>query len=289
MLPVAAAVAAGALFVPEARQSAVYAARSARLLPNAAATRKWQEKTSHLPQQPCPAEAIVVVGIGQSNAANALSSHQNADPLAPAFVYFNRKCYSIGDPVPGTDRNGGSIWPPFAHALADNAGKPVIIIAAAASGSSVLDWASRAAGYGERLERILGEAQAVGLAPDLFIWIQGETDAASISRGARWRAAGSGAQYGAALSGLFDRLLTVAPDAAFLVTQTSKCHLTPEGSPEIRVAQQQVVEVRADTFAGGDTDRFGDDFRHDGCHFNAAGAKAVSAMLAENALIALDQ
>jgi hypothetical protein len=173
--------------------------------------------------------------------------------------------------------------------LADAAGRPVVIIAAAASGSSVLEWNSRAGGYGERLDRILGEARAAGLAPGLFIWIQGETDAASISRQTRRRAAGSGAQYVEALNDLFDRLSRVAPGAAFLVTQTSKCHLTPEGSPEIRAAQQQVVEVRADTFAGGDTDSFGDDFRHDGCHFNAAGAKAISAMLAENALIALDQ
>ena len=127
---------------------------------------------------PCPATGVVILAIGQSNAANALPSFGEKAEAAQAFNFFNGSCYPIEDPVLGATGDRGSLWPQFAQRLSaamNNA--PVVMITSAIEGSTVRQWLAPPTQYVARVERQMAMAQSMGLVPRAVIWHQGEADA----------------------------------------------------------------------------------------------------------------
>lgn len=106
-----------------------------------------------------------------------------------------------------------------------------------------------------------------------MIWLQGETDQAIGT---------DGAVYEAKLRVVVDRLgrgtgtaSGAAREPAWIVFQTSVCGDPGLRSEAIRAAQRRVAMGLPRGLIGPDTDRLGDAYRSDGCHFNAAGREAI--------------
>jgi hypothetical protein len=248
--------------------------------------REWRRDLSDwqlargLPSVPCPASALVIAALGQSNAGNHLGPRVPADPALPAFAFFRDRCTPLSDPVPGATGSEGSLWTDVAHQLARQSGRPVVIIAGAAASSSVKHWSRDTAGMTSRALRSITAAAAAGLAPQFVIWLQGEADS---------EARMDEATYAALLEGviakfnleLANRTNPATASPTWIITQTSRCWGEHTRSEEVRRAQRRVAKRIANAYIGPDTDALGDAYRRDGCHFGAAGRQRLAAEMVE--------
>lgn len=249
--------------------------------------REWRrdvqdaQLASTLQSVPCPASALVIVALGQSNAGNHLGPKVARDPSLPVFAFFRDRCVHLEDPVPGTTGEGGSLWTDLAHRLARQLGEPVVIIAGAAAGSSVRDWHNNHAGMTSRALRSLAGAVRQGLVPRAIVWLQGESDGET--RMPR-------TVYAAHLESVVTRINAgIAKDvratgktaaAAWIITQTSRCWGPDTRSEDVRAAQREVVTKMPNAHLGPDTDALDDTFRRDGCHFDERGRARIAGELA---------
>lgn len=220
---------------------------------------------------PCPAQPIVLLAVGQSNAANSLSDPVDADPAAEAFVLWRGQCHRLADPLPGATDTHGSLWTPLGQALARTTGRPVLVVAAAAGGSTLADWTRPGSRLFAHLLRQAQDAATIGRPAQVVLWLQGEADA---KRGGDVNAfAGDLEQFAARVFAE----LPLVPEARLIVYRTSLCHATPRGNPALREAQTRVAGADPRLVIGPDTDRWGARHRADGCHFNARGRNDVVA------------
>lgn len=227
---------------------------------------------------PCPPTALVIAALGQSNAGNHVDLPVAADHALPAYVWFRGRCYPAADPLPGSSGEGGSLWTLLAHRLARVTGRPVVVIAGGADGSSVASWADRTWFQARRMERAMQAAARNGLPADLVVWHQGETDSV---------AGTSAADYERDLRLVIGRFAASARrdregrGALWLVFQASRCGAASTVSEAIRSAQRAVATPERGVYPGPDTDALGDDWRTDGCHFNSVGRERIVAQMVE--------
>lgn len=58
----------------------------------------------------CPRNAVVLLVLGQSNAANHVYAEPaGVDPSGTAFSFFRGRCYALADPVPGASGTRASV------------------------------------------------------------------------------------------------------------------------------------------------------------------------------------
>ncbi|MEM7645023.1 MAG: sialate O-acetylesterase [Pseudomonadota bacterium] len=215
---------------------------------------------------PDPAETLVVVTGGQSNAANVIPAPAQAGP--EATVWFDGACYPAADPVLGATGGQGSLWPPLADRLAAGADAPVLLINGAVGGTQVGDWVDDRSGYYSALAGRIATARDAGYEPRLILWHQGETDAAVERDMERFRGR---------LDALTADLLAEMPAAQLYLFRTTKCigPVRADGVPAIRDVQSAVAEGNDRIVPGMDTDELGRDFRWDTCHFNSLGRREI--------------
>jgi hypothetical protein len=227
---------------------------------------RFLTSTAHRREVACPSEnPITFVALGQSNAANSLSSFGDLDPAAAAYQFYDGKCYLMEDPAIGSTGYQGSLWTEFAQSFSAATGRGVVFITSAVEGSGVGDWLDPQSGYFERAERQIEQAIAAGLTPRFVLWHQGETDALIRT---------PAEDYTAMLLSLIervDRLFEAEAEPTWIVFQATVCRNTPDGSSRIIAAQKAVTEQHARAVLGPNTDRLGPRYRFDDCHFNANG------------------
>ncbi len=231
---------------------------------------------------PCPQSAYVVLALGQSNAGNHVGRIAPAAPNLPAYAFFRDRCIQLSDPLPGATGSSGSLWTLVGQQLAAKTGKPVVVIAAAAGGSMVEDWNLDRYSIVGRAERSIKGAVAVGLVPDVVVWVQGESDSGQKT---------AEADYVSGMLRVATRLnqSMISADRPagprWIVSLTSRCGADSSRSDVIRAAQVRTAQSLPLGHVGPDTDSLGAEFRSDGCHFNAAGqtrlAKKFSSVLSE--------
>lgn len=224
---------------------------------------------------PCPPDALVVFAIGQSNAANELSSYGDRIPDAPAYNFFNGACYEIEDPVLGATGHRGSLWTTFAQDLSARlAHQPVIVITAGVNSSSVREWLDPPEDHSQFALEQLAAANELGLSVDYVVWVQGEADALQYTEGD---------VYEQALTALINRVDSAAGHArpTWLMFEQSLCSMMPRGSEAIRQAQRNVAARGTNKILVANLDHLGERFRHDECHFNANGTREISRLLVE--------
>lgn len=231
---------------------------------------------------PCPIEAFVLLAIGQSNAANHLSSKSPRNSSLPAYMYFRGRCALIEDPVAGASGRGGSLWPTLAQRLTHSLARPVVVIAGAVGGTSVQDWSSDRWLVRSRVLRSVKAAVADGIPPNMVVWIHGETDAGAGTMGSDYerdlRAVIEEVNGEIAGKGMPERRSASHPH--WLITLTSKCAgESASGSDQIRRAQLAVAQRLPNVAIAIDTDELGDAYRNDGCHFNDDGRNQIVADL----------
>ncbi|MFN4128209.1 MAG: sialate O-acetylesterase [Paracoccaceae bacterium] len=226
-------------------------------------------------ETPCPdpADTIVLVTGGQSNAANSNSSLSVTTPTDRVYSWFREKCYVAKDPVPGANGTLGSLWPAVGKALAESTGQNIMLVNGGIGGTEIADWLDARSGYLEALLDRVGQAQSHGYEPDVIVWHQGETDAATGTTRAAY------ADYQRQLGG---KLLDAMPEATLYLFQASKCtgQNRANGVQQILDAQSDAVQTLLRAQLGMNTDELGNDFRWDTCHFNSLGRDAISRRVA---------
>lgn len=235
-------------------------------------------------ETPCPdpADTIVLVTGGQSNAANSNTSLSTTTGSDRVYVWFQEKCYVARDPVPGANGASGSLWPPVGKALAGATGQNVMFVNGAIGGTAIADWLDERSGYLAALLNRVGAAQSRGYEPDVILWHQGETDAAvGTSRTA----------YADAQRQLGEALLADMPNARLYLFQASKClgRIRQDGVQRILDAQADAATALPRTQLGMNTDELGNDYRWDTCHFNSLGRDVISQRVARDLAILIAQ
>lgn len=230
--------------------------------------------------KPCPADAITILALGQSNAANSLGAPEAARPELAAFSFFRGRCYPIGDPLPGSSGSGGSLWTRLAHRLAERTTRPILVVDGAHGGTTVADWLARHPGHTVRAAEAVRQLRRRVSGPVLAFWLQGEADALA--------ATGQEA-YAIALKQVIATITKAAdeggshaqPEARlqWRIAIQSRCGSMTAANDAVRAAQLATIDPLRGILAGPDLDRLDEVYRSDGCHFNAAGRERVIELL----------
>ncbi|MEB3201091.1 MAG: glycosyltransferase [Synechococcaceae cyanobacterium] len=243
---------------------------------------------------PCPRDAAVLVVLGQSHAANWIEPRYSGAIPANLLQYDWKRdlCLPYREPLLGSDHNGGALLTPALVALARRQPRPLLVAPLARGGSSVLEWA-----YGDLSHQnalVLRQLQARSLTPTLFLWHQGEKDAARpglrpedlrrvpalmLSDPDDFPFGLRQADAAAALQRVVERNLAAAPRARFGIALASACGLQPP-DPRLRAAQRQVIASDPRLFLLVDSDRLiGRRWRYDHCHLSQEAVQVLTPSL----------
>ncbi|RZL93578.1 MAG: hypothetical protein EOP82_07165 [Variovorax sp.] len=217
----------------------------------------------------CPADAAVIVTIGQSNAANSVGHRFAAE--REVFETHKGRCYKARGALAGAGMPYGSYWPLVGDLLVDGglAQRPVFV-GLAKGNTTVAEWADPAQ-LGGYLARNLHALKGV----QYVLWHQGEADTKT-----------SPAKYAEDLQRVIAIVHTNAPGARILIAQASLCGDGQESAALLR-AQASVIDPAAQVFAGPNTDSVrGFEDRYDGCHLSERGARTVAKMWADKIMLA---
>ena len=252
---------------------------------------QWQHYQLPLSPVPCPRDAAVLVVFGQSHAANWIEPRYSG-PIPANLLQYDWKrdlCLPYREPLLGSDHNGGALLTPALVTLARRQSRPLLVAPLARGGSSVLEWAYGDLSYLNAL--VLRQLRARALVPSLFLWHQGEKDAARPGLGADdlrrvpalmlsdpndFPFGLRQADAAAALQRVVASNLAVAPQARFGIALASACGLQPP-DPRIRAAQRQVIASDPRLFLLVDSDRLlGRRWRYDDCHLSQEAVQVLT-------------
>lgn len=227
-----------------------------------------QGKTMSTPRIAAGESTGVIVVAGQSNAANvvaAFTSPTNASKI-DNFNIHDGGTYTAVEPLLGASGNlGGNIFTRVADKLI-TAGvfARIILVPVAISGTTVAQWMSGGA-YNARLTIACRRLAAVGLTPNAFIWMQGESDAGT-----------SQANYTSRLASVIGTPRAIGFNAPWFI---GKCTYIA-GVVDANVQAAQVAAANGvDIFAGANTDSLTGtavNRQGDNTHFTGAGAEAAA-------------
>lgn len=207
---------------------------------------------------------LVVVVLGQSNAANYGSAPRYAGP--GVYVFAADKLYAARDPLPGGDGDGGSIWTRLGSRLIASGAYDAVVFAVVARGSRQVDDFIMGGTEFTRMEESFAQLAHANLAPTAILWQQGETEGSN--------PVANGLRYHAALADIAAACHRKFPAALFLVAQSTRLAATPSNE-SIRLAQASIAKMPG-CAAGPDLDALDDAFRSDGTHFNDRGLSAAA-------------
>lgn len=223
-----------------------------------------------------PAGALVVLALGQSNAAN----HGTLDAGSPKIALLSAAgCTFVTDPLPGATGQGGAVWSRLPAALAARPGLPPVLMSVlAVDATSVADWTRPESPLLARLRQHLDQMVRWGYPPELVLWYQGEADAQLNT---------PALQYRLGLQALAGALQTVAGSPRkILLAHTTVCR--SEASAALSGVINQLVASDPRFGQGPDLDRgLRQDQRYDGCHLSGAGLARSAELWADAVQIAL--
>ena len=218
---------------------------------------------------PPAARRLVILVAGQSNAGNwgAKRTQPNHADVLNYEVQTNT-LYRARDPMAGTDGFGGSFMPRLGDLLIDaGVADAVVFVPIAVGSTSVADWTFLA--FKDRLAQGAAAAQRAGLAPDLILWQQGESDA--IERTPT-------AFYIRRFEKMIEGLRTVSQAPVFVAIASHCGEESKPGEADVRAAQIAVVSQERKIYAGPDQDKITERRAEDDCHMTDVGlAKAAEA------------
>lgn len=203
---------------------------------------------------------VVILALGQSNAANHGTKSSTAD--APIPLIAQDHCTMATDPLPGSTGSGGSIWLRLSHLLTRQApDRPWVMSVMGIDATSIGDWTQQNSPLRHRLRQQISTMQAMGFAPQLVLWQQGEADA---------RLGTSSKAYREGLEQLAAILDDAGLNAPILMARSTVCRSAPDG--RIRSAMELQAQENSRFLLGPDTDTLtGTGLRSDGCHFSSDG------------------
>jgi hypothetical protein len=237
-------------------------------LKNSASLQIWLSRQMIRMRQPIPdaslpqftnANTIVILAMGQSNAASHGQSRSKAGP--DCFAFHDGQLYVGADPWAGGSGYGGSVWSRLGRGIIDSQLSEYVIVACVAKGStSVREWTPGAHCF-SNAQRAIQSLQEKNLNVDCVIWHQGESDVIANSD--------VRSSYQSHLTNMIQGIRGCGVNAPVLVCLVST--FGTANAPEIRQAQLAVCQGQGNVFIGADTDDLRSDCRSDGVHFNDTG------------------
>ena len=227
----------------------------------------------------CPVGARTILILGQSNAANSVNTLTKKSEKH--FMYFKGNCYKLSEPVLGATGNYSSITSELAEKI--NSTQPIIFLNNAWGGTSITDWSknnSPLSAYTNKNITDLYNNYKVKI--DYFVFIQGENDRFSYSN----KKINYSKHFKKMQKNIFKNLdENLLSKTKFIITQTSFCDKNFEGIKKSDInlmidkdltSQQEKMMNEKNTFTSISTDKYGYDYRLDGCHFNSFGVREIT-------------
>jgi hypothetical protein len=224
--------------------------------------------TSERTVVPCtdggPSRPLVIVTLGQSNAANHGQGLYVPKHRVDNFNLYDGKCYKAVEPLLGPSGQGGN----FATRLGDmlierRLADRVVLAPIAMGGTSVEQWAHEGV-FNRRITASIRRLYDAGLTPDYILWHQGEGNAGASDVGGR--------QYRKNLLEVVASFRAYSVNAPFFVALVTRCGEGPKpNAVNVREGQRTAVVGQLGIFVGPDTDLIGSEHRFDACHMSESG------------------
>jgi len=211
-----------------------------------------------------PLRPLVIVTLGQSNAANHGRGLYAPTHRVDNFNLYDGKCYKAVEPLLGSTGQGGN----FATRLADmlierRLADRVVLAPIAMGGTTVEQWAIEGL-FNRRIAASIRRLYDAGLAPDFILWHQGEGNAA--------RGDVNGRQYRKNLLEVVASFRTYSVNAPFFVALATRCgEAAHPNAVNVREGQRTTTIGQLGIFVGPDTDLIGTEHRYDACHMSESG------------------
>jgi hypothetical protein len=223
----------------------------------------------------CPvqtAKTLVILVIGQSNAANGQGQRNVSSYGDKVINYFDGKCFIASSPLLGNDGTAGESWTMLGNKLiASGIADRVILAPSAVGGSNIRRWIAGGDIYPIVLNAISSIKKNYKITD--VIWHQGESD---------YFFKTTKIEYQNMFESLVNYLRVNGISAPIFVSVASKCN-EPKWVPNNSVteAQRALPDPRAGIYPGVDTDALlGPYDRFEGCHIDYTGQqKFTDAML----------
>lgn len=203
---------------------------------------------------------LVLVTLGQSNAANSGEVRFGHVPGVYNFNLFDGRCFEARDPLLGAGGDGGSVWMPLARQIVESGLVASVVIAPIGlGGTRVEEWAPGGA-LSSRFDRLNGVASRSGLHVHAILWHQGESN-----RGTDPEA------YRATFLAMVRHIRGKGLTAPLYVARATRCgNLDSRGINQVQ-AELGLEYPELGLRPGPDTDKLIGPVWRDGCHFTSAG------------------
>jgi Carbohydrate esterase, sialic acid-specific acetylesterase len=222
-----------------------------------------------------PLRPLVILTLGQSNAANHGQGLYAPKHRVDNFNLYDGKCYKAVEPLLGPSGQGGN----FATRLADilierRLADRVVLAPIAMGGTTVEQWAHEGL-FNRRIAASIRRLYDAGLSADYILWHQGEGNAANGDSGGR--------QYRKNLLEVVASFRTYGVNAPFFVALATRCAKTPHpNAVNVREGQRTAaIGSKLGIFVGPDTDLIGAEHRYDDCHMSESGLTMHAAAWAD--------
>lgn len=224
---------------------------------------------------PCPAPApgtVVLLVLGQSNAANALGERYRSRHPGQVLSYHAGRCHEAESPLIGASGAGGEFWTEVGNRLVERGARRVVLMPMAITATPIALW--RADGHFGG--QVLAALRAAPYRPTAIAWLQGESDVMLETRAADYRA-----DFHSLLSAL--RRAGISAPVHVGIASFCADGTRPGWTPDNPVATaQRALPDGHGILPGPDTDRavpLAD--RMDGCHFSGRGSATAAALWAD--------
>ena len=209
----------------------------------------------------CPHNSTVILISGQSNASNFLKNSKKYKNKH--FNYFNGKCYNLSNPVLGAEGEMSSLIPAIATKL--NSPSKIIFFTSGRGGMNI-----KHANHDNKVfinynKKALDDLEKNNNILKFFVWIQGESDR------------GNSEHYLDNFTNMFNNItndLKNKDNINLIITQTSRCF--DQDDPKLRKVQKKISMIRNKSIQVINTDKLGNEFRYDKCHYNQKGIEKIS-------------
>jgi hypothetical protein len=241
---------------------------------------KSNAETSERSVVPCndggPLRPLVILTLGQSNAANHGQGLYVPKHRVDNFNLYDGKCYKAVEPLLGPSGQGGN----FATRLADmlierRLADRVVLAPIAMGGTTVEQWAHEGL-FNRRIAASTRRLYDAGLSPDFILWHQGEGNASAYTGDF------GGRQYRKNLLEVVASFRAYSVNAPFFVALATQCGAVAHpNAPNLRDGQRTAAIGQLGIFVWPDTDLIGAEHRYDDCHMSESGLTMHAAAWAD--------
>jgi hypothetical protein len=221
----------------------------------------------------CPPQTektLVLLTIGQSNAANSGGQRYRSLHGDKVLNYFHGKCFVASSPLLGTNGISGESWTLLGNKLISSGIAERVILIPSAIGSTTISRWKKGGDLNGMLQSVLSGLNNQYRITDI-IWHQGEDDfLIGTSREA----------YSLMFLSMVQTIRAHGVDAPIFVSIATKCGMNPSWHPHNPVsdAQRSLHDEKQRICQGVDTDLLlNAEDRFEGCHFAGSGQEKFAA------------